>query len=63
VIFASFSLLAPRNAIATTALMISALSTAAAIFLILELDRPFGGVLGISKEPLLNVLSQLTQSG
>jgi hypothetical protein len=40
--------------------MISALSTAAAIFLILELDRPFGGVLGISKEPMLNVLSELT---
>jgi hypothetical protein len=38
----------------------SALSAAAAIFLILELDRPFGGVLGISKEPMLNVLSELT---
>jgi hypothetical protein len=32
VIFAGFSLLAPRNATATTALMISALSAAAAIF-------------------------------
>jgi hypothetical protein len=62
VIFASFSVIAPRNATATTALMISALATAAAIFLILELDRPFSGVLRISNEPMLIVLSQLTQS-
>jgi hypothetical protein len=62
VIFASFSVIAPRNSTATTALMISALATAAAIFLILELDRPFSGVLRISNEPMLNVLSQLTQT-
>ncbi len=62
VIFASFSVIAPRNATATAALTISALATAAAIFLILELDRPFSGVLRISNEPMLNVLSQLTQS-
>ena len=62
VIFASFSVIAPRNATATAALVISALATAAAIFLILELDRPFSGVLRISNEPMLNVLSQLTQA-
>lgn len=62
VIFLSFTVIAPRNATATTALMISALSAAAAIFLILELDRPFSGVLRISNEPMLNVLRQLTQS-
>jgi len=32
-----------------------------AIFLILELDRPFSGVLRISNEPMLNVLNQLAQ--
>jgi len=61
VIFLSFAVIAPRNAIAATALMISALSAAAAIFLILELDRPFSGVLRISNEPVLNVLSQLAK--
>jgi len=61
VIFLSFAVIAPRNATATTALMISALSAAAAIFLILELDRPFSGVLRISNEPMLNVLSQLAK--
>jgi hypothetical protein len=61
VIFLGFTVIAPRNATATTALMISALSAAAAIFLILELDRPFSGVLRISNEPMINVLNQLAQ--
>jgi hypothetical protein len=59
VIFLSFSLIAPHNATATFALMISAVSAATAIFLILELDRPFSGLLRISNEPMLNALSQL----
>jgi len=62
VIFLSFSLIAPHNATATFALMISAVSVATAIFLILELDRPFSGLLRIPNEPMLNVLSQLEKS-
>ena len=42
--------------------MISAVSVATAIFLILELDRPFSGLLRMSNEPMLNVLSQLEKS-
>jgi hypothetical protein len=61
VIFLSFSLLAPRNATATLALMVSALSVVAAIFLILELDRPLGGLLRISYEPMLRALNQLAK--
>jgi hypothetical protein len=63
VIFLSFSLLAPPNATANLALMVSALCAAAAIFLIMELDRPFGGLIQISSEPLRNVLSQLGKWG
>lgn len=59
VIFAGFSVIAPRNVISTTALMVSALSAAAAIFLILELDRPFSGLLRISNQPVMNVLEHL----
>jgi len=58
VIFLSFSLLAPRNATALIALMTSALSVSAAIFLILELDRPFGGLIRISSEPMTKALGQ-----
>lgn len=59
VIFMGFSVIAPRNATATAALMVSALAAAAAIFLILELDRPFSGLLRLSNEPITNVLNHL----
>lgn len=61
VIFLGFSLLAPPNATAILALMVSALSVSGAIFLILELDRPFGGLIAISGEPMIKVLSQLAK--
>jgi hypothetical protein len=59
VIFFGFSLLAPPNATTTLALIASAFSVACAIFLILELDQPFGGLIQIPSEPLTNVLSHL----
>jgi hypothetical protein len=58
VIFLGFSLIAPPNATANFALMASSLCAAGAIFLILELNRPFGGLMRISSEPMLNVLRQ-----
>jgi hypothetical protein len=61
VIFLGFSVLAPPNATVIFALMISALAVAGAIFLILELDEPFGGLIRISSEPMLNALHQLAK--
>jgi hypothetical protein len=63
VIFLGFSLIAPPNATANLALMVSALAVAGAILLILELDRPFGGLIQISSEPMRNALSHLGQWG
>jgi hypothetical protein len=60
IIFFSFSLLAPPNATATLALLASACSVAGAIFLILEMDQPFSGLIHISSEPMLNALRQIT---
>jgi len=57
-IFFSTSLIAPSSGAANFALIASALCVAGAIFLILELDRPFNGFLRISSEPMLNVLRQ-----
>jgi hypothetical protein len=57
--FGSFGLSAPRNATVITALMISAMSVAAAVFLILELDGPFEGLIRVSSEPLRYVLAHL----
>jgi Protein of unknown function (DUF4239) len=58
VIFFGFSLLAPPNATTTLALIASAFSVACAIFLILELDQPFGGLIQIPSEPMINVLER-----
>jgi len=52
------SLIAPPSGTANFALIVSAFCVAGAIFLILELDRPFTGFLRISSEPMLNVLRQ-----
>jgi hypothetical protein len=61
VIFLGFSVLAPPNATTILALMVSAVAVSGAILLILELDEPFGGLIGISSEPMLNALSQLAK--
>jgi len=61
VIFLGFSLLAPPNATTTLALVASAFSVACAIFLILELDQPFGGLIRIPSQPMVNVLSHLAK--
>jgi hypothetical protein len=61
VIFTGFSVLAPPNATVILALMVSALAVSGAIFLIMELDEPFGGVIGISSQPMVNALHQLAK--
>ena len=59
IIFFSFGLFAPANGTVITALMVAALSVAGAIFLILELDQPFGGLIKISNKPMLKTLNHL----
>jgi len=61
IIFASFGLFAPRNATVIAALLVCALSVSAAIFMILELDRSYSGLLQVSGAPLRAALAQLGQ--
>jgi hypothetical protein len=61
VIFFGFSLIAPPNATTALALVASAFSVAGAIFLILELDHPFGGLIHIPSEPLTNMLNNVAK--
>src|SRR5207248_11568670 len=63
VIFFGFSLIAPPNATTMLALVASAFSVACAIFLILELDQPFGGLIHIPSKPLINVLQRPAKRG
>jgi hypothetical protein len=58
-IFAGFGLFAPINSTVIGILVACALSVAAAIFLILELDRPYEGLMQISAAPLRNALVHL----
>jgi len=61
VTFTSFGLYAPRNATVVGVLFVAALSVAAAVFLILELDGPYDGIIRISSSPLQFALSHLNQ--
>jgi hypothetical protein len=58
-LFANFSMFARPNTTVVFALLFCALSVAGAIFLILELDRPFGGLIPLSSDPLRRALAQL----
>jgi hypothetical protein len=62
-IFVSFTLLARTNLVVMTSLFVCALSFAGAIFLVLELDNPFTGMMGISSATLRGALSPLNSSG
>jgi hypothetical protein len=57
--FASFGLYAPRNSTVLSVLIIASLSVAAAMFLILELDSPFGGLMKVSSDPFRYALANL----
>jgi hypothetical protein len=59
VIFLSFGLFAPRNATVVATLFLCALSVSGAIFLIMELDRPFGGLIEISSAPLRSAMASI----
>lgn len=61
IIFLSFGLFAPPNATVIVTLFLCALSVSGAIFLIMELDRPFGGLIQISSAPLRNAIAHLGQ--
>jgi hypothetical protein len=60
IIFASFSLFSALNPTSISALCVFALSAAAAIFLIIEMDQPFSGLMQISSAPLRHALAPLT---
>lgn len=58
-IFLSFTLFARTNMVVTVSLLVCALSFSSAIFLVLELDNPFTGLMGISSATLRSALLPL----
>lgn len=59
VLFFSFGLYAPSNATVNTSMIVGAFAVASAVFLVLELDQPFTGLLKISCDPVVNTLKLL----
>ena len=58
-LFASFSLFAPPNPTVVVTLLISAVAVSSALFLILELDHPFAGIIQVSSAPIRGALEML----
>jgi hypothetical protein len=61
IIFTSFGVFAPRHATMITALFVCSFSVAGALFLILEMDHPFGGLIHLSSAPMREALNHLSQ--
>lgn len=59
VLFASFGTFAPSNGTVVAALLLAALSVAGAIFLILELQSPFAGLVQIPNTPFQDAIAHL----
>jgi hypothetical protein len=57
IIFATFSLVSPSNGTAIGVLLVCAFSAAGSLFLILQLDSPYEGLLKVSSTPLRNALT------
>jgi hypothetical protein len=60
IIFASFALFSPRNVTVVVVFLVCALSVASSLFLILELNTPYGGLIKVSSAPLRNALTHLS---
>ena len=59
--FVSYGLVAARNSTVVTVLFLCAVSVGSALFLILEMDEPFEGLLRVSADPLRFALAHLNQ--
>jgi hypothetical protein len=58
-LFVGFGLFARVNATVNTAFFVGALTVAGAVFLILEMNRPYSGLMQISAAPIRNALAQI----
>jgi hypothetical protein len=59
--FASLGLNAPRNVLSYTVIALGGLAIASAIFVILDMDTPFGGLFSVSRQPMRDALAQLSR--
>jgi hypothetical protein len=61
ILFATYGLLAPVNATVVIVLLVCALSMSGAVYLIVEMNQPFAGVVRASSAPLLTALHHINR--
>ncbi|MFO1312481.1 MAG: hypothetical protein U1F41_10520 [Burkholderiales bacterium] len=61
ILFVGFGLLAKRNATIVVSLLLGALCVSGAVFLILEMNRPYTGLMQVSIDPIRYVLGRMGQ--
>jgi hypothetical protein len=61
IIFLSFGLIAPRNALSIVVMALGTLSIASAVYVILDLDTPFTGSILVPSQPLRDALAYLSR--
>lgn len=59
--YGSIGLYAPSNSTALASQLLAALAVAGALFLILELDQPFDGMVRISSDPMVSALQEISR--
>lgn len=60
-IFTSFGLFAPKNLTVLAVLFVCSISVCGALFLILELDGPFDGLIKVSPDPVRYAISRINK--
>jgi hypothetical protein len=60
VLFISIGLFAPRNAVVVLAVLVSALSIASAVAMIVDMDHPFEGMIVVSPQPMQEALARIS---
>ncbi|MGE5293879.1 MAG: hypothetical protein ACM3VT_03545 [Solirubrobacterales bacterium] len=61
ILFLSFGLFAPRNVTVIGALIVAALSVSTSLFLVMEFDGPFSGLIRVSNAPVVKALNYVGQ--
>jgi hypothetical protein len=63
ILFGSFGLTARPNAMVATVMVLCALSITVAVFVILDMDEPYGGLFGVPSTSMRNALADMVRPG
>jgi hypothetical protein len=63
ILFGSFGLTAHPNGMVTTMTLLCALSITIAVFVILDMDEPYGGLFGVPSTAMRNALADMMRTG